>query len=319
MDSALPKIVQFLREHQSFAILSHQRPDGDSIGSSLALGCALKQLGKTISIYQIDPIPATYKSLPDSNLLEIKSRLKGTYDSLIILECNGLERTGLKDLKGCHVINIDHHPNTNMFGALNWVDDSAAAVAELVYELILALRLVITPSIATNLYAAILTDTGSFQFPNTTPKTFSIAADLSSKGANPASIARFVYMNQPHSRLKLLVEVLGTLQIHPTKPIAWITLTRDMLQRTGATPDLTEGFVNYPLSLNRVQIVAFLREQNSGETRVSLRSKNNIDVSEIARIWGGGGHKNAAGLTISATLLEAKKQVIKELDERISK
>lgn len=319
MGSDLSQIVQFVNKNKSFAILSHQRPDGDSLGSSLALGCALRLLVKQVSIFQADPVPQAYKRLPDIHLLHFGSSLEGAFDSLIVLECNSLDRTGLENLKGRHVINIDHHPNTQMFGDLNWVDDSAAAVAELVYELILALGAPITPSIANNLYAAILTDTGSFQFSNTTPKTFSITADLVSRGAEPAKIARSVYMNQPIARLKLLVEVLGTLEVHPTKPIAWMMLTREMLRKTGASSDLTEGFVNYPLSLTQVHVVAFFREESAQKTRVSLRAKNGLDVAEVARIWEGGGHKNAAGLSVSASLMDTQKQVVRELDDRVSK
>ena len=316
MDPNLQQIVEFVGLHHSFAILSHTRADGDSLGSSVALGCALKQLGKHVDILQADPVPVAYSRLPGVDLVRVDSDLRGDYDSLIVLECNNLARTGLGNLRDKHVINIDHHSNTDPFGDLNWVDDSAAAVAELVYELILTLEAEITPSIASNLYAAILTDTGSFQFSNTTQKTFTITADLVSKGARPAEIAGAVYMSQPLSQLKLLVEVLSTLQVHPTKPIAWILLTRDMLHKTGATKDLTEGFVNYPLSLNRVHAVAFFREEGSHTTRVSLRSQGRLDVAEIARHWGGGGHRNAAGLTVSASLPEAVKQVVGELAAR---
>ena len=317
MNPNLQKIVEFVERHHSFAVLSHSRPDGDSLGSSVALGCALKQLGKQVNVLQADPVPEAYSRLPAVDLVNVDLNLRGDYDSLIVLECNDLARTGLGNLHGNHVINIDHHSNTAPFGNLNWVDDSAAAVAELVYELILTLEAEITPSIASNLYAAILTDTGSFQFSNTTRKTFSITADLVSKGARPAEIAGAVYMSQPLSRIKLLVEVLGTLQVHPTKPIAWISLTREMLHKTGASKDLTEGFVNYPLSLNGVHTVAFFREESSGTTRVSLRSQGSLDVATIARHWGGGGHRNAAGLTVSASLPEAVKQVVGELDDRI--
>ncbi len=316
MDPSLQEIVEFVKRHHSFAVLSHSRPDGDSLGSSLALGCALKQLGKQVDILQADPVPEAYSRLPAVDLVRVDSDLRGDYDSLIVLECSDLARTGLGSLLDNHVINIDHHSNTDPFGDLNWVDDSAAAVAELVYELILTLEAEITPSIASNLYAAILTDTGSFQFSNTTRKTFSITAELVSKGARPAEIASAVYMSQPLARIKLLVEVLGTLQVHPTKPIAWILLTREMLRKTGASKDLTEGFVNYPLSLNGVHAVAFFREDGSDTTRVSLRSKGRLDVATIARHWGGGGHKNAAGLTVSASLPDAVEQVVGELAAR---
>ena len=318
MDPNLQKIVEFVGRHHSFAVLSHSRADGDSIGSSVALGCALKQLGKQVDILQADPVPEAYSRLPAMDLVRVDSDLRGDYDSLIVLECNDLARTGLGNLHANHVINIDHHSNTDPFGDLNWVDDSAAAVAELVYELILVLEAKITPSIASNLYAAILTDTGSFQFSNTTFKTFSIAADLVSKGARPGEIAGSVYMSQPLSSIKLLVEVLGTLQVHPTKPIAWILLTREMLHKTGASKDLTEGFVNYPLSLHGVQMVAFFREESSDTTRVSLRSSGPLDVADIARHWGGGGHRNAAGLTVSASLPEAIEQIVGELAARVT-
>ena len=313
-------IVDFIRAHKAFIVTSHARPDGDSLGSSIALGLALKQIGKEVSIVQADPVPNDFLWLPGVELVERKEQAGNGGDCAIILECNNVARTGLKTLGAGHVINIDHHTNTDSFGDLNWIDDSAAAVAEIVFKLIGLLGAEVTPAMATNLYVAIVTDTGSFRFSNTTERTFEVASRLVSMGAQPAAISRALYMAHPESRLRLLVAVLSTLQIHHEGEgsVAWIQLTQEMLARTGATRDQTEGLVNYPLSIKGVKVAAFFREEGPATTRVSLRSNDGLDVAHIARQWDGGGHKNAAGLTIEDALPGAIQQLIRVLQQALA-
>jgi phosphoesterase RecJ-like protein len=309
----MQEILKFIREHQEFAITAHARPDGDSLGSELALAAALKRLGKQVDIVNADPHPQVYADLPGLDQIRRGRRLRGKYDAVFVLETNELARTGLTGLDQYFIINVDHHRNTLPFGNLNFVDPKAAAVGEIIFELIRQLGVPITPDIATNLYVAILTDTGSFQFSNTTAHTFRIAEQLVLAGANPAEIAQSVYMSHPKSKLRLLGRVLETLEIHPSGRIAWVLLTQEMLKEAGADSTETEGLVNYPLSLDGVVAVAFFREEGTNRYRVSLRSKNDFDVASAAEYFGGGGHTNAAGLWIEGTFEEARDKVIAQV------
>ncbi len=313
----MQEISKFIREHQEFAITAHARPDGDSLGSELALAAALKQLGKQVEIVNADPHPQAYLGLPGIDHIRRDRRLRGKYDAVFVLETNELARTGLTGLDQHFIINIDHHRNTLPFGNLNFVDANAAAVGEIIFELIRQLGVLITPDIATNLYVAILTDTGSFQFSNTTAHTFRVAEQLVLAGAKPAEIAQSVYMSHPKSKLRLLARVLETLALDPSERIAWVLLTQEMLKETGANPTETEGLVNYPLSLEGVVAVAFFREEGSNRYRVSLRSKDNFDVASVAEYFGGGGHTNAAGLWVDGTFEEVRDKVIAQVAQAL--
>jgi bifunctional oligoribonuclease and PAP phosphatase NrnA len=308
-------IIHFILDHRDYAIVSHARPDGDSLGSSLALAAALKQLDKAVEVVNADPLPSVYNDLPGAGSMRRANRLDRVYDAVIVLETSDLERTGLRRLQNQFIINIDHHRGTLPYGNLNWVDDTAAAVAEMVYELIKQLGAKVTPEIATNIYVGILTDTGSFQFSNTRAKTFAIAHDLVQAGAHPAEIAEMVYLSHPKSKLRLLARVLDTLQLHRSNRIAWVVLTQEMLKEAGAMAGDTEGMVNYPLSIRGVEVVAFFREEREGRYRISLRSKDNIDVAAAAEYFGGGGHTNAAGLWAEGSFEEVRDRVVGQIEQ----
>ncbi|MEE8349119.1 MAG: bifunctional oligoribonuclease/PAP phosphatase NrnA [Acidobacteriota bacterium] len=308
-------ILRFIEDHDRFVIASHARPDGDAIGSALALALGLEGLGKTADVFGADPHPRSFLSLPGIDAIRVGARVEGNYDAALVLECNDLKRPGLEGLDQYFVVNIDHHLNTNLFGDLNWVDSSAAAVGEMIYSLLVAMDAPFSPEIATNLYVAIFTDTGSFQYSNTTAATFSIAADLVHWGARPSVVAQAIHMDQPQERIKLLGSLLDTLDIHSSGKIATITLTQQMLVDTGASANDTEGMVNYPLSINGVEMAAFFRQDQGDSYRVSLRSQDLHDVSVVARLFGGGGHKNAAGLSVEGNLDEAIAKVIGELEK----
>ena len=307
-------IIQFIKDHDRFAITSHARPDGDAIGSELGLALMLEKLGKTAHIFNADPHPRPYQSLPGIERIEVTHKVEGNYDGLFVLECNNLERTNLQGLDQYFVINIEHHPKTEPFGDLNWLDDSAAALGEMIYELAQGLQVQLTPEIATNLYVAIFTDTGSFQYSNTRAKTFLITGDLVNHGASPSAIAQAVYMTRPYARLQILGMLLNTLQVHSSR-IASITLTQDMLEKTGASANDMEGIVDYPLSMEGIDLAAFFREEAKGQYRVSLRSKTSYDVSIVAGHFGGGGHKNAAGLAVEGSFQEVVGKVVRELEK----
>lgn len=311
-------IARRLSEAKRIAVTFHARPDGDAVGSGLGLALALRQIDKQVDIVSVDPVPTPYRNLPAVETIQTGDHLSGDYDAVVILECNNFERTGIRGLDEYFAINIDHHPQNDLFGDLNWIDPSAAAVAELVYELIGALGIELSAESAANLYAAVMTDTGSFRFSGTTQRTFEIAARLVEAGADPALLAEQVYMTQPASRVRLLAKVLNTLRFNATGQVAWLLLTLDMRQQTDSADADTEGIVNYALGIEGVQACAFFREQPNTEFRVSLRSKGAHDVGEVARYFGGGGHPNAAGLTVFGTLDEVQEKVVTALEKMLA-
>jgi len=312
------EIAEFVRSSGRLVVTSHSRPDGDALGSSLALAQGLEQLGKSVRVLNADPPPSNYSELPGVEALEVTSHLgAGEYDGVIVLECNNLQRTGIAGLEALTLVNIDHHPGNEEFGSLNWLDPAAAAVGEMVHTLLLELGVTVTSRIAGNLYVALLTDTGSFQFSNTTAETFRIAAGLVDAGVEPGQVARAVYMSQPPARLHLLGELLESLEVHPSGRIAWIHLEQAALARTGASANDTEGLVNYPLSIRGVEVCAFFREEAGGGCRISLRSKNDHDVASVASLFGGGGHRNAAGLSVEGNFESVRGRVIDCLEKLV--
>lgn len=313
----LNPIRDFILRHQRFLITSHVRPDGDSLGTSLALALALLQIGKTAEVVHRDRRPQTYSFLPHIDLIRLQQKIEESYDAVVLLECENYPRSGLEGVDRFVTINIDHHPKNNRYGQYNWVNEKAAAVAEMVYELISALEVELTPEIATNLFVAILTDTGSFQFSNTSSKTFEIAAELVRSGADPGRISRLVYMNQPLSRLRLLGTLLNSMEIHPSGRIAWIHLTDQMIQDTGAAAGDSEGIANYPLSVEGVVASAFFRQEGKSHFRVSLRSKNAVDVGRVAARFGGGGHLNASGCSLDGSFETVRDQIVTELEKLV--
>ncbi len=311
------QILDFIRSRQRFAITSHERPDGDSIGSELALALALKQLGKTARVFNADPTPEAFQWIPGADDIRIRNRLEGDWEAVVILECSSFERTGIENLSDFFTINIDHHPSCPDYADLNWTDPSVAAVGLLVQQLIERLGVTLSAEIASALYVTVLTDTGSFQHSNTAADTFLSAAGLVRQGANPADIARRVYQSEPLIKLRLLRRALGTLQLHSGGRIASICLSRHDMEETGCRNEHTEGLVHYPLSLRGVEAAAFLRQTPNGYQRISLRSKGNCDVGMVARRLGGGGHLNAAGLTLETGRDEAWSIILQALEEAL--
>jgi phosphoesterase RecJ-like protein len=314
----IQEIGRFILDHDHFLISSHSRPDGDSIGTQLALAEGLEQLGKSAEIANRDPYPPNYRVLPGIEKIHLENPSSNSYDGLIVLECNNLERTGVEGLPDTFVVNIDHHPSNDQFGDLNWVDPSASAVAELIYELLVHLGVKITPEIATNLYVAILTDTGSFQFSNTSHRTFQIVSELVKAGASPSEIAQMILQRQSRSRIRLLGVLLHSMEFNTEGTIAWISLLKSTIKEIGASPEDTEGLVNYPLSVEGVELSAFFREERHDTFRISLRSKGDLDVGSVAEEFGGGGHRNAAGLTLTGSYVEVMHQVVNRLESLLS-
>ena len=300
-DPAFQHIVDEIRARQRFVVTSHARPDGDAIGSSLAMAYALRQMGKEVRVVSRDPAPPQFETCPGVNDIVVTGRVDDPGDAVIVMECGDLSRPGIAGLDRGFVINIDHHPGNSMYGALNWFDVSAAACGEMVFDLIEALCARLTFEIATHVYIAVLTDTGSFHYSNITPRTFEICRQCTEAGVNPAAIARAVYDSNRIGRLKLFRAVLNGMELDSTERVATLRVTQQMATDCGATYEDTEGLVNFPLSAREVLTVVFFKENGPDDWRISLRSKGDIDVNAVAKEFGGGGHKNASGCGVRGT------------------
>jgi phosphoesterase RecJ-like protein len=303
------KILSALRDDEKFLVAAHINPDGDAIGSAVALGLALESMGKEAVIYSKDPVPLHYTFLPGQE--KIRSVLEDALEAdpvLILVDCNSPERAGIEGHRFRRSIVIDHHETGSDFGDLKWIDHKAAACGSMVYAAIKSLGVKITKAMATNLYAAIAVDTGTFRYANTTAEVLRTGAELVDLGAQPGLIAERLYETWNIRRFRLFMMTLNTLEIK--NDIAITHVTGDMLRRTGAKAEDTENFSNLPRRIDSVKISVLLREIGKGTWKVSLRSKGDVDVAKIAEHFGGGGHKNAAGFRIKADLKSAKEALL---------
>ena len=316
-DGDLSRTRDILLRGTSFLLTSHARPDGDSLGSQLALGNALRQLGKEVRIVNKDPAPALYGFLPELSTIEVAPSADALVDAVVVLECGSLSRTEVTGLETQIILNIDHHLGNTMYGTVNWQDQSACACAELVFDLIEALGARLTPSIATNLYVGILTDTGSFRHANITARTFEICRRIAGAGIDVAAIAANIYTNGSLGRLRLTGRLLDRMRLEHDGQVAILVVNDKMHASTGCDPDDMEGIVNLPLAARDV-LVVLLAKETSDCLRVSLRSKVGIDVRSVALAFGGGGHINAAGLTIEDPAPNALDAVIARVATAIS-
>ncbi len=310
-DRPMDAILDVLRRGERFLVCSHSRPDGDAVGSMLAMGMLLEQMGKRADLVTADRIPGIYRTLPGADQIRTAMRVHGPYDAVILLECDGLERTRLLGLEAFYVVNIDHHLTGRNFGCLNWIDREAASVGELVHRLIKAAGAKVTAEIAACIYVTILTDTGGFMYGGTRASTFALAEELTRGGADPVRIAQEVYFSTATAKLLLLGAALGNLKREGR--LAWLWIAHSDMVRTCATEEDCEGIVNYAVSIAGVEAAVFLRELPEGTIRLSIRSKGRVDVAEIAAKLGGGGHENAAGVTLEGPLPRAIEQILVEL------
>ncbi|MGH9800708.1 MAG: DHH family phosphoesterase [Blastocatellia bacterium] len=314
----LGQVIELIEKHSRFAITSHIRPDGDSLGSSLALCWILKGLNKDAEVIMCDTVPHSYSKLHGSDEVRVVKDIDRDYDAVFVIECSDVTRPGLPSLKDQFVVNIDHHSTTALFGDLNWIDSTAAAVGEMIYNLAKAIGAKISPEVASCVYAALLTDTGSFHFSNTTERTFKIASDLVKYGAQPAKLSQAIFYSYPYAKVRLVGAVLSTLQRDDSGRIAWIKMSKEVLETSGASEDDSDGIITYPLTVGDVEAVAFFRELPNSTYRTSLRSKNRVNVARVAEHFGGGGHANAAGFTIQADYDELSRDVIERLKEAVA-
>lgn len=307
-----PKLISFLREKDKFFIATHINPEGDALGSSLALSMALETLGKSTLVYDRDPVPEFYKFLPGyERFVRSSSHIIPSTFNLVLLDCNTPERAGIEGLHFKHSTVIDHHETETDFGNIKWVESKAAATGMMIFYLIKKLRIKVTKEIATNLYTAIAIDTGTFRYANTTADVLRVAAELVEAGANPALISNSLYETWSEKRFLLLTMALNTLEIREN--VAFTFVTKDMYKKTGAGPEDTENFSSYPRMMKDVKISAFFREIGDNHWKVSLRSKREINVAEIAARFDGGGHKNAAGYKIKASIESAKESLLAQI------
>jgi phosphoesterase RecJ-like protein len=309
-------LLNVFRSHSRFLITSHARPDGDAVGSVLALAELLEQMGCSAEIVLADPPPAIYRNLPNIDRIHNTPSASDVDPNLatpaILMECDGIERTGLLGLEGRTLINIDHHASGRAFGAVNWIDENACAVAAMVYRIAQAAKAEITPSMATCLYTAILSDTGAFTYFSTNADTFAMVHDLVAHGASPGQIARDVYFSNPISKIRLLGTALSNL--HREGPLAWAWVTSNEMDSIGAVAEDCEGVVNHLISIEGVESAVFLREvADANEFRLSIRSKGKIDVAQVAETFGGGGHRSASGCTVGGPLDLATERILAQL------
>jgi len=309
--SQMAAILEVLRSGERFLVCSHAHPDGDAVGSVLAMGMLLAQMGKQADLVTADRVPIVYRGLPGASDLRSAMRVHGPYDAAILLECDGLERTGLLGLEPFYQINIDHHVSGREFADLNWIDCRAASVGELVYRLVKAAGATVTPEMATCLYTTVLTDTGGFCYGSMQASTFGLAQELVLAGADPIRIAQSVYFSTSPSKLLLLGAALSNL--HREGRVAWLWISNNDMIRSCAAEEDCEGIVNFAVAIAGVETAAFLRELPEQRIRMSLRSKGRVNVAAIAERLGGGGHESAAGCTLDGPLTEALHRILAEL------
>jgi bifunctional oligoribonuclease and PAP phosphatase NrnA len=307
----LREVLQHIEQRGRFVLTSHARPDGDAIGSALACCQILRLMGKQADVVMRDGVPRIYQPLPFAETVVQTDHVNGNYEAAIILECDSIQRTRLAGLEQHFLISIDHHLSGRPFADVNWIDPTAVATAEMIYRLAREAGVKISPEVATCLYTALLTDTGSFMFEGTNDRTFALARELVLAGANPAHCARNIYFGHSTAKMRLLGAALSNL--HREGSLAWISVSKEQMEKFQAKEEDCEGLVNYALSIQDVEVAVFFRELPDGRFRVSLRSKGSVNVAAVAERFGGGGHQCASGLSLDGPLSIAVARVLGEL------
>ncbi len=317
--SDLAEIISELKRCNSILISVHKSPDGDALGSQLALMHALEKLNKNVTANNLDPVPEMYRFLPGSSRILTGSSAAGRYDAFVVLDSDP-PRTGLFNGRypADTLINIDHHVTNQLEWKLTWLDPDASATGEMVYRLIMGLGVSLDRDIALCLYTAIFTDTGSFRYSNTSPASMRIAADLVDAGADPWFVTENVYESYEYRRIKLLGSVLSGIERTEDGRVAWVVVTTDLYRQTGARAEDTENFVNFVRSVKGVEVAVLFRQTAEAQYKISMRSKGRIDLSVLAQSLGGGGHKNASGCILDGTFEEVKSRVLREVDKAIT-
>jgi phosphoesterase RecJ-like protein len=316
-------VIDRLTESQAIFLSTHINPDGDAIGSLIALGLGLQQYGKHIYLYNASPIPAVYRFLPGVQLVQQVLPESSAWDTAVVLDCGTLDRIGaaVDFVRGLpQVINIDHHVTNTNFGQYRLVDSTACSSAEIVYRLLKKMAITIDAAIATSIYTGILTDTGSFRFANTNSAAYTICSEMVQAGVDPYTVAQHVYGTYSLGRIKLLNMALDSIEISANGKLSLMTLTQDMFRETDTNPEDVDGMINYAKRIEDVKVAALIMENENGAVQkryhVSLRSDGTVDVAEIAASFGGGGHFSAAGFGVESSL-KALKKTINSIAEKL--
>ena len=309
--AAIDSLLVLIREQETFLVTSHARPDGDAIGSALGLMHLLEALGKSVVVAFADPIPLVFRGFPGVDRI-VSEPPALPPDAAILLECDSIQRSGFSHIDARLLINVDHHLSGQPFADFNWIDPQASAVGAMIYDLALASGVKMLPAIATSLYLAVLTDTGSFTYASTSAATFALAQHLVECGADPHRIAEAVYFSNSPGKIRLLGAALSNMHIEG--PVAWSSISEEEMENAGAVVEDCEGVVNYLIGIAGVEAAVFFRELAAGpQFRLSMRSKGLIDVAAVAERFGGGGHRNASGCTVAGSLSSASGRVLQEL------
>jgi len=312
------QIIEKINNNQRFLVVAHENPDGDAIGSTLALALSLRDMGKDVVAYNADAIPDVMRFLPQCDVLVDSLPDNSHFDIAFVLDAGDLERTALPVRDLCQtVINIDHHPYSD-FGDLCYVDTDACATAVLIYRVLMACQHQPSLAVAKALYLGILSDTGSFRYSSANQESFAIAGALVGLGVDPWEVSSNLYESNTPERMRLLSLVLPSLQISSSGHYASISMTLDTLKQSGASEEHSDGFVNYPRSIRGVEVALFIHQISENTYKVSFRSRGAIDVGALSRKLGGGGHHNAAGAKINGSLDEVKSSVSMLLDQLFS-
>jgi phosphoesterase RecJ-like protein len=312
------EVFELINKNQNFLIVSHKNPDGDSIGSEIALALALMKLNKKVYIYNSNPPPHRYSKFPKASFIKTEKK-NFEEDVTIFVDCAEVNRIGeIKDNIDFSkpLINIDHHIGNTKFGTVNVIKPDYSSTAEIIYKLIKN-EIPMDEEIATYLYIGILTDTGAFRYPNTTSHSLRVASELVAYGVTASQVSEFIWFTDPEARIKLLGDVLHTMNLYDKISIMYIT--KEMLKKHGAKEEDTEEFIDYGLSIKGIETAAIIKEREDGILKVSLRSKNNIPVQELAVKYGGGGHRTASGFTVRKEIEPFKKELKKELEKLVEK
>jgi phosphoesterase RecJ-like protein len=314
-------IIQTIKTANRILVTTHTEPDGDAVGSLLAMGLALERLGKQTTLYNESPIPAVYQFLPAVDRIERRLQRADAHEAAVVLDCGDLSRVGTawRVVSGMpSLINIDHHVSNTGFGSLRLMDEQACATAEIVYRLVRALGIRPDKAIATCIYTGILTDTGSFRFSNTNAAAFAISREMMEFGVDPYEVAQHVFGSYSLGRIKLLNLALNSIEISRNGKLSLMTVTCGMLEETQTQQEDVDGLINYARRIEAVRVAALIQEQGNGRIaadgrvrlHVSLRSDGSVDVAALAGTFGGGGHRTAAGFQIESTLMDIKSELL---------
>ncbi|MGO8672793.1 MAG: DHH family phosphoesterase [Capsulimonadaceae bacterium] len=312
LSQSIPLAVAAIRSAETIVMACHVNPDGDALGSMVGLALGLAPLGKTLTLLSADGVPEMYRFLPGVDLIQTTSNTE-SFDLAIVLDSGDLERVGSSVLpvvgRARRMIDIDHH-SSGTFGDIVVLESVAASTCEIVYDVLLQLGVPLTPEIATCLFTGVITDTGSFRFQNVTPSTFRIAANLIEHGAPPAYVSERVFDNRSLAATRLLGAALNSLHYTEDERIVWATITAADFIRCGASDADTEGIVNFARGVRGADVGMLLREVGDGSVRISLRSQDTVNVANVAKEFGGGGHRMAAGCTLPPPLAQAESRIV---------